>query len=576
MRLLLVTDAWAPQVNGVVVTLRNTIACLGRLGYDVHVLSPEGMRTVPMPTYPEIPLAVLPGREVARRFRELQPEAVHIATEGPVGIAARDYCVANGLAFTTAYHTCFPEYVQPRFGIPLAWTYAWLRRFHRPSSAVLVGTDTIRTMLEQRGFSRVADWSRGVDLELFHPRPARYTEYPGPVFVFVGRVAVEKNLPAFLALDLPGTKLVVGDGPERARLQRRYPDAVFVGMKTGAELAACYQRADVFVFPSRTDTFGLVLLEAMACGTPVAAFPVRGPIDVIKEPRAGILNEDLREAAMTALLLDRAEVRGYAEQYSWERAPCSLPRISLPRRTVPRPSFQRPPRTASDRSGRPVQEVAGEPRVEPIERKEHRQIGTVEVAIPGRLPADPGTQAQVALHQRRHGNGRAGSVLVQRQRAARVDAELLRRQSVRGDAPEDRGRTLPAVTEADARAPDQVIVAIVDGVLRQRRPHEEHHHARAMGGIDAGASHFRHAAAQRAEPAEIELALRVVAADRARALPGREFGRCRRPRPRRRRARPDGRNGGRIRPRRRRGRGTPVARPAPRRTRGSAGAALPR
>jgi len=318
MRLLLVTDAWAPQVNGVVVTLANTIAWLERIGYDVHVLSPEGMRTVPMPTYPEIPLAVLPGRAVARRLRELQPDAIHIATEGPVGNAARDYCVANGLAFTTAYHTCFPEYVQSRLGIPLAWTYAWLRRFHRPSSAVLVGTGTIRRMLEQRGFSHVEDWSRGVDLELFHPRPARFTEYPGPVFVFVGRVAVEKNLPAFLALDLPGTKLVVGDGPERARLQKRYPDAVFVGMKTGAELVACYQRADVFVFPSRTDTFGLVLLEAMACGTPVAAFPVRGPIDVVKEPRAGILDEDLREAAMTALMLDRAEVRGYAERYSWE------------------------------------------------------------------------------------------------------------------------------------------------------------------------------------------------------------------------------------------------------------------
>jgi len=319
MRLLLVTDAWAPQVNGVVVTLANTIRCLERLGHEVHVLSPAGMRTVPLPSYPEIALAVLPGRAVARRFGEVRPEAVHIATEGPLGIAARNHCVANGLGFTTAYHTCFPEYLRPRFGIPLAWTYAWLRRFHRPSSAVLVGTDTIRKMLEQRGFARVASWSRGVDLEAFHPRPGRFTEYLGPVFLYVGRIAVEKNLPAFLALDLPGTKLVVGDGPARAQLQKRYPEAVFVGMKTGAELVACYQRADVFVFPSRTDTFGLVLLEAMACGTPVAAFPVRGPIDVVKEPRAGILDEDLREAAMAALLLDREDVRSYAERYSWER-----------------------------------------------------------------------------------------------------------------------------------------------------------------------------------------------------------------------------------------------------------------
>ena len=320
MRLLLVTDAWAPQINGVVVTLRNTIACLERWGHEVHVLSPEGLRTVPMPTYPEIPLAVLPGRAVARRFGEVDPEAVHIATEGPLGAAARRYCLANGLAFTTAYHTCFPEYVQPRFGVPLSWTYAWLRRFHRPSSAVLVGTDTIRGLLEHRGFANVADWSRGVDLELFHPRPGRFVDYERPVFAFVGRVAVEKNLPAFLRLDLPGTKLVVGDGPERAALARRFPRAVFVGAKTGAELASFYQRADAFVFPSRTDTFGLVLLEAMACGTPVAAFPVRGPIDVVTDPSAGILNEDLGQAAMMALGLDRGDVRRFAQRFSWERS----------------------------------------------------------------------------------------------------------------------------------------------------------------------------------------------------------------------------------------------------------------
>jgi glycosyltransferase involved in cell wall biosynthesis len=320
MRILLVTDAWAPQINGVVVTLRNTIAWLERWGHEVHLLSPEGFRTFPMPTYPEIPLAVLPGRRVARRFREVEPEAVHIATEGPLGNAAREYCVTRGLAFTTAYHTCFPEYVKPRFGIPLAWTYAWLRRFHRHSSAVLVGTDAVRTLLECRGFGNIAEWSRGVDLELFHPRPERFDEYPRPVFTYVGRVAVEKDLPAFLRLDLPGTKLVVGDGPARAGLQRRFPNAVFVGAKTGVELASYYQRSDVFVFPSRTDTFGLVLLEAMACGTPVAAFPVRGPIDVVKDPSAGILNEDLGTAAMTALRLDRGEVRRYAERFSWERS----------------------------------------------------------------------------------------------------------------------------------------------------------------------------------------------------------------------------------------------------------------
>ena len=318
MRLLLATDAWAPQVNGVVVTLRNTVACLERMGHEVRVVSPEGLRTIPMPTYPEIPLALAPGREVARRFDEARPDAVHIATEGPIGMAARAHCLANGLAFTTAYHTCFPEYVQARFGLPLAWTYAWLRRFHRPSAAVLAATPTIRRLLQANGFASVADWSRGVDLSLFHPRPERFTQFPRPVFLYVGRVAVEKDLPAFLRLDLPGTKVVVGDGPARAQLERRFPRAVFVGARSGAELASFYQRADVFVFPSRTDTFGLVLLEAMACGTPVAAFPVRGPVDVVTDPAAGVLRDDLREAALAALALDRDDVRRHAERYSWE------------------------------------------------------------------------------------------------------------------------------------------------------------------------------------------------------------------------------------------------------------------
>lgn len=318
MRILLVTDAWAPQVNGVVVTLRNTIACLERWGHEVHVLSPTGFRTMPMPTYPEIPLAILPGREVARRIREYNPEVIHIATEGPLGVAARNYCVKHRLAFTTAYHTCFPEYVKPRFGVPLAWTYAWLRWFHGPSSAILVGTPAIRKLLEERGFQRIADWSRGVDVKLFRPDERRFSEYARPVFLCVGRVAIEKNLAAFLALELSGTKVVVGDGPQRKELERRFPEAIFVGMKTGVELASYFQRADAFVFPSLTDTFGLVLLEAMACGTPVAAFPVRGPIDVIKDPAVGILGEDLRTAALAALELDRGRVRCYAEQYSWE------------------------------------------------------------------------------------------------------------------------------------------------------------------------------------------------------------------------------------------------------------------
>jgi glycosyltransferase involved in cell wall biosynthesis len=318
LRILLVTDAWAPQVNGVVVTLRNTVHWLQRWAHEVHVLSPEGFRTMPMPTYPEIPLAILPGREVSRRIRALEPDAIHIATEGPLGIAARAHCIRHNLNFTTAYHTCFPEYVKPRFGVPLSLTYAWLRRFHARSSAILVATDAIRKLLEDRGFSNIVEWSRGVDTELFSPAPQRFTDLRRPVFLFVGRVAVEKNLPAFLSLDLPGSKVVVGDGPDRKMLERRFPEAVFVGAKGGAELASYFQRADAFVFPSRTDTFGLVLAEAMACGTPVAAYPVRGPIDVVKDPAAGVLDNDLGLAAMKALTLDREKVAAYGKRYTWE------------------------------------------------------------------------------------------------------------------------------------------------------------------------------------------------------------------------------------------------------------------
>ncbi len=317
MRVLLATDAWAPQVNGVVNTLRNTVTWLRRFGHEVEVVTSEGLRSVPLPSYPEIRLAVAPGRAVRDRIEAFRPDAIHISTEGPIGLAARRYCVARGLAFTTAYHTRFPEYVAARTHLPTSWLYPAVKWFHRPSSAIMVATPFLRLELERRGFGNLRDWSRGVDTELFRPVDDRSHEWRSPVFLYVGRVAIEKNIEAFLSLDLPGTKVVVGDGPAREGLMRRFPSAVFAGMKHGEELVSFYQRADVFVFPSRTDTFGLVMTEAMACGTPVAAYPVSGPIDVIDDPDAGVLDDDLRAACLRALSLDRHRVRRVAMRYSW-------------------------------------------------------------------------------------------------------------------------------------------------------------------------------------------------------------------------------------------------------------------
>ena len=320
MRILLATDAWAPQVNGVVMTLRNTIRGVEAAGHVVEVIGPERFHSIPCPTYPEIRLALLPFPLFSRLAAKFAPDAVHIATEGPVGSAARKFCLREKLAFTTAYHTRFPEYVHARIRLPLRLTYEWLRRFHAPAKAVMVATRALHTDLERRGFGNLVTWTRGVDTELFRPGPPLANDWRRPVFMYVGRVAVEKNIEAFLALDLPGTKVVVGDGPQRAALQRRFPDAVFTGAKHGEELAAHFRSADVFVFPSLTDTFGLVLLEAMASGTPAAAYPVTGPIDVIASGRSGVLHQDLRAAALAALELRRDAVRQHALAFSWERA----------------------------------------------------------------------------------------------------------------------------------------------------------------------------------------------------------------------------------------------------------------
>ena len=322
MRIAIVTDAWYPQINGVVRTLTKTREGLERRGHEVMMVTPEEFRTVPCPTYPEIRLSVFPGRLVSARLRGFAPDHLHIATEGPLGLAARSFAKRNGLAFTTAYHTRFPEYVHSRIRIPISWIYAFLRWFHKPGHAVMAPTQAVMKDLETWRIGNPVIWPRGVDLDLFKPDPeARGTSDPKrPVFINVGRVAVEKNLDAFLSLDLPGEKWVVGGGPALASLQQRHPDTRFFGPKEMSELPAIYSQADVFVFPSRTDTFGLVLLEAMACGLPVAAYPVTGPIDVIGGSRAGALDDDLGKACRAALKIDRKDARAHAETFSWDAA----------------------------------------------------------------------------------------------------------------------------------------------------------------------------------------------------------------------------------------------------------------
>jgi glycosyltransferase involved in cell wall biosynthesis len=317
-RILIVTDAWEPQVNGVVRTLRTVVYELRAMGHVVEVIGPDRFRTVPCPTYSGIRLAVLPRWRLARMIEAFRPDALHISTEGPLGVSARRRAMRHDMHFTTAFHTRFPEYLQARTGLSPGLAYALLRRFHAAGSGMMVATESLRRELEANGFRNILPWSRGVDLGLFRPESRRDWGLPGPVFLYVGRVAVEKNIGAFLGLDLPGSKVVVGDGPQLASLRRRYPDVHFAGVLHGAVLAAAYAGADVFVFPSLTDTFGLVLLEALACGTPVAAFPVTGPVDVLNSAgNVGALDSDLRAACLHALQADRAACRAHAERFSW-------------------------------------------------------------------------------------------------------------------------------------------------------------------------------------------------------------------------------------------------------------------
>ena len=320
MKIAIVTDAWSPQVNGVVRTLQATKVELEFLGHDVLVISPDLYPNVPCPTYPEIRLAVATSASVGERLLAFAPDAVHLSTEGPLCLAARRWCIRQGWQFTTAYHTQFPDYFAARTGIDAGWVWPYFRWFHAASRAVLVSTTSVRQALRSHGIEHCAHWSRGVDVEAFSPdappHPA-FADLPRPIQLYVGRVAVEKNIEAFLACTHPGSKVVVGDGPARAALEAKYPGVTFLGALQGQALAGAYAGADVFVFPSKTDTFGLVMIEALASGTPVAAYPVSGPIDIVT-PATGALDDDLDAAIASALTRDRADCAYYGRTYTWE------------------------------------------------------------------------------------------------------------------------------------------------------------------------------------------------------------------------------------------------------------------
>ena len=321
MRILLATDAWEPQINGVVRTLSRTVAELRGMGHEVDIIEPGQFRTVPLPTYSEIKLAVGCYAAIQERLKAFEPEAIHIATEGPIGLATRRICLEWKLPFTTSYHTRFPEYVSARLPVPVGAGYAYMKWFHKPSGRLMVATVTMREELEKHGFRNLALCSKGVDTQLFRPHATEvFKGRERPIWLYVGRIAVEKNLEAFLKLDLPGTKVLVGSGPQKEELERRFPKAIFPGPKFGEDLADCYAASDVFVFPSLTDTFGLVMLEAMASGTPVAGYAAPGPVDVIPGSGAGALADiggDLKAACLEALNIDRAQARAYAERFSW-------------------------------------------------------------------------------------------------------------------------------------------------------------------------------------------------------------------------------------------------------------------
>ncbi len=322
MRIVIITDAWHPQINGVVTTLTNTCTELEKLGHTVKIIDPSLFKAIPCPGYPHFHLAFLCGPKLRPIVEQFKPDAIHIATEGPVGYAARRYCFYKGYRYTTSLHSRYPEYLKIRVGFPLFISHTYLRWFHRKSARIMVATESLQRELTSKGYKKLVLWQLGVDTELFHPSDKMFMLNSGiqdkrPISMYTGRIAIEKNIEAFLKLDLPGTKYIIGDGPLRETLTDQYPDVHFVGYKQGKELARYMAAADVFVFPSKTDTFGLVLLESLACGVPVAAYPVTGPNDVISDPQVGTLDNNLRAAALKSLSLDADDCRRYALNYSW-------------------------------------------------------------------------------------------------------------------------------------------------------------------------------------------------------------------------------------------------------------------
>jgi glycosyltransferase involved in cell wall biosynthesis len=337
LRIAIVSDAWRPQINGVVRTIETIMKLLQAEGHEVEVFGPDRFRTLPCPTYPEIRLSLFPAARLHHMLKLFAPDAIHVVTEGPLGWAARAFCRKRDIPFTTAYHTRFPEYVRARIFVPLAWSYAFVRWFHAPSSAVLVVAQSIRDELAARGFKNLVPWSRGVDIAAFKPQPREELDDARPIWLYAGRLAVEKNIKAFLELDLPGTKWVVGGGPQRKELQRRYKHARFFGSVGTEELSARYAQADCFVFPSRTDTFGLVMVEALASGVPVAGYPVPGPLDVVTTSKVGALDEDLRTACLAAIVCDPADCRAHAETFTWARCAAQFRDVL---RHIPRSTWQ--------------------------------------------------------------------------------------------------------------------------------------------------------------------------------------------------------------------------------------------